>query len=435
MRRETQARDTQARILRLVLAVWAGIVLVICARVLLSPRANSVYPIFAEAGRRWLAGEGLYPEPGGPLNLDRFRYSPLVAALFAPLGLLPNGVGGCLWRLLNAAVYLGAFTWWCRAVLPGGWTLSAGRAAALWLLLVPLSVGSLNNGQSNPLVAGLLLAAVAGVAHRRWNLAAACVAGACLFKGYPLAVGLLLAAVYPRRFAPRLGLTLAVGLALPLVLQRPAFVLGQYGEWLQALGADDRAAVPVSNCYRDLWMLCRMARVPLTREGYLVLQLATGAGAALLCVAGRRAGWSRRVLLTGLLSLGTCWMILCGPATESSTYILLAPVLAWAVLTAWEGAGPGWGRGLVYASLGLLLVGQIACWFPLGKQLHALGIQPLAALLLAVALVARSCGLLGGQRRRFVVTRFSGSESLQTRFSGSLHTRPQRVEDHRVTER
>src|SRR5262249_28849320 len=144
---------------RLALALWAAVVVGICVRVLLVPRASSVYPIFASAGRGWLHGEALYP---GPEGLDTFRYSPPGAGLFAPLGLLPDALGGCLWRLLNAAVYLAAFAWWRRAALPGGETLRRGTLAALWLLLLPLSVGNLNNGQSNLLVTGLLLAAVAG---------------------------------------------------------------------------------------------------------------------------------------------------------------------------------------------------------------------------------------------------------------------------------
>src|SRR5262249_60051181 len=123
----------------------------------------------------------------------------------APVGLLPVAPGGCLWRLANAAAFLGGFAWWCAAVLPGWRSLSAGRRAALWLLLVPVSVGSLNNGQSNPLVAGLLLAAVAGVADRRWNVAAACVAGASLVKGDAPAGGLLLAAGSPRSVPPPLA--------------------------------------------------------------------------------------------------------------------------------------------------------------------------------------------------------------------------------------
>src|SRR5204863_5778587 len=113
------------------------------------------------------------------------------------------------------------------------------------------------NGQSNPLVAGLLLAAVAGVAERRWNLAAVCVTAAVLFKGYPLAIGLLLAAVYPRRFAPRLAVALALGALLPFLLQRPEYVAAEYGSWLRLLGADDRMDAPASHAYRDLWALCR----------------------------------------------------------------------------------------------------------------------------------------------------------------------------------
>ncbi len=369
-------------------AAWAVAVLVVCGRVLVSPGANSVYPIFAEAGRRWLQADGLYPEPEGPDGLDRFRYTPAVAAAFAPLGLLPDRIGGCLWRLLNAGAYLGAFAWCCAAVLPGWAGLSRERRAALWLLLVPLSVGSLNNGQSNPLVAALLLAAVAGVARRRWNLAAACVTGACLFKGYPLAVGLLLAAVYPRRFGPRLALALAVGFAAPLVLQRPEYVAAQYHEWVAQLGADDRTNAPLVNGYRDLWLLCRRVQLPISRDVYLGLQLAAGAAAAGLCMAGRRAGWSRRHLLAALLSLGSCWMMLCGPATESSTYILLAPALTWAAVAAWGGGRPRWAGTMVLGGLGLMIAGQLACWFPVGKHVHGLGIQPLAALLLTVTVTA-----------------------------------------------
>ena len=354
---------------------------------LFSPRANSVYPIFAHAGRAWLDGAELYFEAHRPAGLDRFRYSPAVAALFAPLALLPDGVGGCAWRLLNAAVFLGGFAWVCAAVLPGWGALSRGRRAALWLLMVPVAVGSLNNGQSNPLVAGLLMMAVAGVAERRWNLAAVCITGAVLFKGYPLAIGLLLAAVYPRRFAPRLALALAVGLLLPFLLQRPEYVAHEYGSWLRLMGADDRKDGPVSCGYRDLWVLCQAVGIPLSRQWYMAIQLTTAGGLAAMCLVARWGGWPRRRLLAMLWGLGTCWMMLCGPATESSTYVMLAPVLAWAVLDAWTRCN-SWARHLPPISFALLAVSSAACWFPVGKDLHTLGVQPLAALLLTVALMA-----------------------------------------------
>ena len=43
----------------------------------------------------------------------------------------------------------------------------------------------------------------------------------------------------------------------------------------------------------------------------------------------------QRELLTAVVALAACWMMLLGPATESCTYILLAPTLAWAVLESW----------------------------------------------------------------------------------------------------
>jgi hypothetical protein len=382
-----EIRGAADRWRRLAVAAWAAVLLVVCGRGLISARAGGVYPIFADAGRSWLQGIDLYPESCRPDLDDRFRYSPAVAALFAPFSLLPDRVGGCLWRILNAAAFLGAFAWWCRVFSPLP-LRGKGSKAALWLLLLPLSVGSMNNGQSNPLVAGLLLAAVAGVARERWNLAAVCVTAACLFKGYPLAIGLLLAAVYPRQFGPRLLLALAAGVALPFALESPGYVARAYADWLGQVSADDRSDVPVINGYRDLWQLIRLAELPVSRGVYLGLQLATAAGVAALCVAGRAARWPRGRLLTALLALGTCWMMLCGPATESCTYILLAPVLAWAVVEGWQAGRPRAARYLPAAALVLLTLASVACWFPSGKTVHGLGVQPLAALLLTVGLVA-----------------------------------------------
>src|SRR5690348_7435542 len=92
--------------LRSALAVWAVILIAVSLRTLVSPRANSVYPIFSDAGRKWLATANLYDPPVG--DLDQYRYSPTVAAGFAPLSLLPDQPAGVLWRWLNASVFLGA---------------------------------------------------------------------------------------------------------------------------------------------------------------------------------------------------------------------------------------------------------------------------------------------------------------------------------------
>jgi hypothetical protein len=379
---------------RVAAVAWVVVFLVISVRVMVKPRRHSVYPIFADAGAKWLAGQDLYQRTD--LTLDCYRYGPLVAAAFAPFSLLPDGMGNVLWRALGTAVYLAALAWWARAVLARlpataalqPWT--AAQSGVLFLLVLPLSVGNLNNGQSNFLVLGLILLALAGAAEERWNLAGACLAGACLFKVYPIAVGLLLALVYPRRFAGRLAAGLAVGLALPFLLQRPGYVAAQYVRWLEHLGAGDRQDMTVLSTYRDLRLLFRVWLVPLSAHAYLAIQLGVAALIAGICF--WKSGGRRRLLFPGraadphevlllLLSLSCCWMTVFGAATESATYILLAPALASLVLQIRREGGPRWAWGLVAASYGLFLLAQVANWFPFGKQFHSYGSQPLAALL------------------------------------------------------
>jgi hypothetical protein len=374
-------------------AVWLTILVGVGARSALQPRSHSLYPTYAAAGGDWAAGAPLYRVQWEP-HLDQYRYSPLVAVTLVPFHYLPERLGNVLWRLLNAGALLGAFAWWLRRAAPvGDGPLTARQQAVLFLLIAPLSLSSLNNGQPNLLVTGLLLAAVAGAAGERWTLAAACVALAGAFKVYPLALGMLLVAVYPRRFAPRFLLALAVAAALPFLFQHPDYVAGQYRLWYERLREGDEARKywPLHMAYRDLWLLFRVAHVPITSRTYLMVQLLAAGGCVLVCVAGRRRGWPRREVLAAVLTLGACWMTLCGPATESCTYVLLAPALAWGVLGG--GRRRPAARALAWLAFGLFQVPVLAGLFPDTSRVHAWGPHPLAALLflasyLAVALPA-----------------------------------------------
>jgi hypothetical protein len=371
-------------------AAWSVALLVISTRAALVPVAQrSVYWIYADAGRHWRALDDVY-------RINPFyRYSPAVSEWFAAWTLLPDQAGAVLWRLLGAGVFLAALGWWARDVLPR--RLTRTEYAALFLLALPLSVNSLNNGQVNLLLAGLHLAALAAVARDRWNLAAVCLAAACLLKIYPLALALLLVAAFPRKLGPRLTLAVGLGLVLPFVLRPTSFVVRQYGMWFSLLGRDDRSPLPLSDWYRDAKLLLHVWDVPLNGGGYQALQLGTAAVVAAVCLAGRWAGWPRRQLLTTTLALGTCWMLLFGPATESSTFALLAPSLAWAVVEAWQ--RPGWRRGPVLAGFGLLISTYVAGWFPVGSTYHSLGIHPLATLVLFAAFVAQAlCDLRRRER-------------------------------------
>jgi hypothetical protein len=352
----------------------------ISVRVFVSARANSVYPIFSDAGRKWLHGDALYGRPSG--DLDLFRYCPVVAAGFAPLSLLPDAIGGIIWRWLNAAVFVAAIVCWCRT-----WGRSESERLAIFLLVVPLAIGGLNNGQCNALVAGFLLIAATAFRRDRLMLAAAALSAAIVFKVYPMALGLLFCLLEPRRFAPRLALAIVVGLALPYLFQRPEYVTHQYAGLVNVLQHDDRTERPIHAGYRDLHMLLRRAGWQTSLPTYRAMEVAAGLACAAVVLAGVRRGWDRPQAVDACLALGSIWMTLFGPATESSTYVLLAPVLGRAVLEVAERPRPQ--RLIVYASFGLFTLGAVIVWFPqwIAYAVQTSGVQPVAALLLLAHVV------------------------------------------------
>jgi hypothetical protein len=357
---------------------WVIVVVAVGGRSALQPREHSLYYTWLTAGKDWSSGSPLLYQHVEGDGLDIFRYSPLVAGLLTPLQFLDERTGNVVWRLLNAGVLLGGLAYWLRGRLPVGGRLRA----ALFLLVTPLALSSLNNAQPNPLVIGLLLFAVGLAGEERWTLAAVSVALACALKIYPIAVGLLLVVAYPRQMALRLTLALAAVVLLPYLLQHPRYVTEQYAQWLQRLVGDDRKQIAIERAYRDLWLLVRVWHLPISPRVYVAIQLAVAGGCAALCAACRLARLAKMQVLTLVLALGTCWMMLCGPATESPSFVQLAPSLAWAVLNAPREKWPVAVRWLPAVSFALFMAGVLAGLRPMTAQIHALGVQPLATLLL-----------------------------------------------------
>ncbi len=367
---------------RLAWLVWAIVAVLAIGRAFLiaHPRHAGCYAVFGEAGRHWLDGQPLYTPRDG---LDVFRYSPLVAVLFAPLGILPPVAGSALLRLVNLAVYLIGVSWWLRSVLPAN--LTPAQRAGLFLLAVPLSAHSLVDVQTNALTVGLLLMALAALAEERWNWSAVFLLLGCAIKVYPISLALLLAAVFPRRLAPRLVLATLAVLALPFCFQRPDFVASQYRDWLR-WGLNDRHADNIVIAFRDLRLLFRVWLVPLSASAYLTLQL----GAAVLIAAlSLWMRWSRvetRRLLTAIFGLACGWMMVFGPATEHTTHIFVAPTVAWIVLDAFLHRHWFLHRAIVLTSFALYTATQLCLWFPGGSKFHQLAPHPIAGLLLLGAL-------------------------------------------------
>jgi hypothetical protein len=378
------ARPARSPLMTVALVVWSLVFIGCCARTLVVRPKGTVYPVFSNAGGNWLHGDPLYVRGGA----NEFRYSPLIAAFFVPFDLLPQRLGEFLWRMLNFGVYLIGLVYCCRVDLPR--KLSTDEHAGLLLLVLPLSIGSLNNAQSNPLVIGLMLIAVAAAMRDRWMLLALSITGATLFKLYPISLGMLLILLYPRQLSWRLLVCLLIATAIPFVLQHPTYVRQQYTTWAHYLSTEDRQGGPIADWYRDLRAVWRIYIGPMSAKRYFLVELAAATAIALVALLGQLQKWPRGFLLATLLSLACCWMTALGPATESATYVLLAPAVAWTLIE--SGVNPKdhiWrvGYGAVF---GLFAASQCALWFGEKGKWFRDRLQPLpvAGVLLFLILLA-----------------------------------------------
>jgi hypothetical protein len=328
------------------------------------------------AGLHWIHGEYLYG------NWRGFIYSPVTAVFFASFAWLPPGIAYTLWLLLSTAALLGGLTALLRTTLFP--VINVAYSGVIYLLLMPVTMGNLDVGQANALVVGLLMFAVAAVRVERWNIAALCIAVPTFFKIYPLAVGLLLCTIAPRRFAWRLLIALVLLGVAPFLFQHWSYVWDQYHAWVTTRSSDDRLIYPINYVPLDLWYLLHwIGHLPIPAWLYTVIQLSTGAGLALVCVWTKWRHWKAERGLTALFFLASVWMVLCGPATESHTYLLLAPALVLGLVQSFNGRLPAWPRVLVCTAFVLQLINhntRTSYLFHL-KQPWIFAAQPISALL------------------------------------------------------
>ena len=366
---------------------WGLALIVIFVRVWFKPGSHSVFTVFRQAGAHWMKAESLYGQ-AGTWQGSKFLYSPLAAAAFAPFSLLPENIAGVAWRLIGGAALMAAAYAISRIVWAGpsvSWKRSAGLLA-----LLPVSLSNLNNGQANPLVLGLILFSVVSLLTERWFLCALCLGIVGYFKLYPLALGLLLAVVFPRRLPWRLLIAVTGLFVLSLLLQHPSYVISQYADWMAHLGELRRRSAGEFGRWRDAYFLLRTAHVPITPRLWVVAEVITGIGAGAFCVWGVYRGWQAGRRVFAATGLGCVWMVLFGPASEAASYMLLAPAMIYGVLQSWtRPLSPAIRFGMTAAYGGLVLADICDSWLRLkGYSVYALSLQPIVASIFLVTAIA-----------------------------------------------
>lgn len=210
--------------------LWIVAVVAVSAQA--AAQHNNNFEIFRTAWFNLLAGADLYAP--SPRHRDLFKYTPTFAVLFAPLAVVPFWLGMLAWNALNA----GALYWGL------GRALDAEQAFAARAIVLLDTIGSMQNAQSNALIAGLMIVALAELERRRELRAAVAIAVATLIKVFPI-VAASFAIFRPYRlprFALRLAIVTVVLLALPLLVISPDQLVGQYRSWaaLSRVDALDR---------------------------------------------------------------------------------------------------------------------------------------------------------------------------------------------------
>jgi hypothetical protein len=296
----------------LVLALYAASAGVVTIQQAVLGHSNNL-SIFRSASLNLFAGRDLYaahPEQ----HFDFYKYSPTFALLFAPLAYLPFALAFLCWSLLN-----GLLLWYALdRLLPE-------RQASVALALLYLEVLlALQYGQSNALVAALMILAFLAFEGRGPLGAALSITLGAAVKLFPLAA-LSLAALYPRRL--RFGLiavaVLAAAVLLPLMAIAPAELVAQYRSW-RAIEATDALRRGYSLMhYAHAWFGMDWPNWPLQITGTALL---------LVPLALRRDRWGslefRRLFLCSLL----VYSVLFNHASESPSFVVAyAGIVIWYV--------------------------------------------------------------------------------------------------------
>lgn len=246
----------------------------------------------------------LYPQE----HWDYFKYSPTFALAMAPLAYLPDLLGLILWNLLNVWVLF-----WAIWHLP--WHNASKSMLTLGFILLEI-ITSIQNAQSNALIAGLLLWSFIHLERKNLALASLFIVLSAFIKLFGM-VALLLFILYPQKI--RAGFYTFMWSLLLFIL--PLFLISWdqliflYQSWGQLLSSDHSASVGLSvSGWLFTWFGITWNKNILVMLGFLLLTL------PLLKIKSYADLSFRTLLLASIL----IWVIIFNHKAESATFIIAA---------------------------------------------------------------------------------------------------------------
>jgi hypothetical protein len=263
------------------------------------------YVIFKYSFHHLIQDKDLYihhPEE----HFDLFKYSPSFAMVFGVFAYLPDFIGILLWNLINALMlYYAMFS------LPN---LTDRAKASMLLIIIIELMTSMQNTQSNALIAGLIIMTFVLLEREKPFLAALCIVSTVFIKIFGF-VAFALFIFYPSKGKSVLYSLFwsAVFLFLPLLIVDFSQLKYLYSSWLNLLVNDHSISEGVS----IIGWLHSWFNLHISKELIVLI------GAALFLIPLIRvkqySNYSFRILT---LSSVLIWMIIFNHRAESATFII-----------------------------------------------------------------------------------------------------------------
>ncbi len=263
------------------------------------------YLLFKNSSIHLQQGKDLYqlfPEE----TWDLYKYSPTFALLFSPFKFLPDWAGLLLWDLLNALVFIFAVN-----LLP---KLCAKQKNLILLLALIEVVTSLQNEQSNALMAGLILLIFIFLEKRNLLIATLLLSFTLYLKLYG-ALAVVLFVFYPDKWKAA-GYTLLwviLFFLLPLPVTGWHHLIALYHNWGHMLTTDISASAGLSVTG---WLASWFNWHP---DKFIIIVAGAILSALPLVRTRKYNQYKFRILSLAMLMI---WMVIFNPKAESPTFVI-----------------------------------------------------------------------------------------------------------------